>query len=213
MPLDKQISLAFPTLIGQYRVPPSEAAPINLQLKHTILQREQTTPSDPHANVGGWHSPSDLLDWSTDSVVTLRMWITDGVKHMIQQSLEYMRSMGMPRTFKGSFRITAWANVSRKNNYHRLHNHPGCSWSGVYYVQDGETNIPQYPLSGMLELIDPRPFTEMVYTPGEPYGQRITIQPRSGLMIIFPSFLYHHVNPYMGKTERISVAFNDKIIL
>jgi len=212
MPLDKQITMAFPTFIGHFQVPSAEADPINAQLKQLILEREKTTPNDPHANAGGWHSPSDLLDWPSPAIGVLQSWIVDGVNHMIRQTVEYMRSMGMPKPFQGSIRLTAWANVSRKSQFHRLHNHPGCCWSGVYYVQDGVSDFNAYPLSGVLELIDPRPFTEMVFTPGEPYGQRIPIKARPGLMIIFPSFLYHLVNPYMGETERISIAFNVKAV-
>ena len=42
----------------------------------------------------------------------------------------------------------------------------------------------------------------MVYVPGEPYGQKFSIRPESGTMIIFPGFLYHFVHPYMGAGER-----------
>ena len=61
---------------------------------------------------------------------------------------------------------------------------------------------------GLLELLDPRPFTEMVNTPGEPFGQKAIIRPRSGAMVIFPGWMYHFVNPYQGEGERISIAFN-----
>jgi hypothetical protein len=39
-------------------------------------------------------------------------------------------------------------------------------------------------------------------------GSAETIQPRPGLMIIFPSFLLHAVRPYRGPAFRISIAFN-----
>ena len=29
-----------------------------------------------------------------------------------------------------------------------------------------------------------------------------------GMMVIFPRWLYHYVNPVHGKGERISIAFN-----
>ena len=67
---------------------------------------------------------------------------------------------------------------------------------------------PDHPLSGLLELLDPRPFTEMVATPGEPFGQKAIIKPEAGAMVLFPGWLYHFVNPYFGEGERISIAFN-----
>jgi uncharacterized protein (TIGR02466 family) len=108
---------------------------------------------------------------------------------------------------RGMLGIKAWANVSRKGNYHRIHNHPASAWSGVYYVEAGGDS-PGHPLSGVLELCDPRPFTEMVATPGSPFGQRVIFRAEAGMMVLFPSWLYHFVNPFFGDGERISIAFN-----
>ncbi len=212
MPLEKQISMAFPTLIGRFTAPPQDAARVNAELQTQILEREKVVPNDPHANAGGWHSKSDFFEWQSPAVRSLKEWVGEAIQQMIRSTLDYMNSMGMRKAFQGSIRLTAWANVSRKFHFHRLHNHPGCSWSGVYYVNDGSSEADSSPLSGVLELVDPRPFTEMVFTPGEPYGQRIPIRPKAGMMVIFPSFLYHLVNPYMGTGERISVAFNAQTI-
>ncbi|TAN08894.1 MAG: hypothetical protein EPN45_08130, partial [Rhizobiaceae bacterium] len=33
-------------------------------------------------------------------------------------------------------------------------------------------------------------------------------RPKPGLMVLFPSWLFHQVRPYRGTHERISVAFN-----
>lgn len=210
MPLDKQVAFTFPTLVGRFQAAADEAVAVNAELKRLVLEAERTTPSDTHANAGGWHSRPDLFDWPAAAVATLRGWVLEAVDHMIRSTLDYMRATGMTKTFHGQVRLTGWANVSRKHNYHRLHNHPGHSWSGVYYVTDGGLPDPIHPLSGTLELIDPRPFTEMTPTPGDPYGQRIVIRPQAGLMMLFPSFLYHLVNQYAGDGERISIAFNAK---
>ena len=32
----------------------------------------------------------------------------------------------------------AWANIVRNGSHHKIHNHPDCDWSGVYYVAVGE---------------------------------------------------------------------------
>jgi uncharacterized protein (TIGR02466 family) len=149
-----------------------------------------------------------LLEWKDPAVATLRGWIIDAVQHVIGATLEQMRSGGLNRGFTGGLHIYGWGNVSRLGNYHSLHNHPASSWSGVYYVDSGEPPTAQHPYSGNIDLLDPRPFTEMVYVPGEPYGQKFSIRPESGMMIIFPGFLYHFVHPYMGAGERISIAFN-----
>jgi uncharacterized protein (TIGR02466 family) len=208
MPLDKQVAFTFPTLVGRFQAPAGEAAAVNAELKRLVLAKEQGVPNDPHANAGGWHSPSDLLDWPSPAVRTLRGWIAEALDHIVRATLEYMRTTGVNKSFHGGMHVVAWANVSRRGNFHRLHNHPGHCWSGVYYLDDGSPADPADPLSGTLELVDPRPFVEMTPTPGDPYGQRIVIRPQAGLMMVFPSFLYHLVNPYHGPGERISIAFN-----
>jgi uncharacterized protein (TIGR02466 family) len=125
----------------------------------------------------------------------------EAVGHMVAVSTE-----GKPPP-RGMVRLTVWANVARKGHYHRVHNHPSSAWSGVYFVESGGES-PGQPLSGVLELCDPRPFTEMVPTPGSPFGQRVIFRAEAGSMVVFPSWLYHFVNPFQGEGARISVAFN-----
>jgi hypothetical protein len=40
------------------------------------------------------------------------------------------------------------------------------------------------------------------------HGGKEIVLPQSGLLLIFPAWLYHYVNPYHGEGERISVAWN-----
>jgi uncharacterized protein (TIGR02466 family) len=204
--MEKQVTPAFPTLIGRFRMPDAEG--VNQVLRLLLLAKERAEPNTQHANVGGWHSRHDVLDWPDPAVATLRGWIIQGVQHMIATTFEQMRAGGLSRAFSGGLYIYGWGNISRRGNYHSLHNHPASAWSGVYYVQSGDAPTPEHPYSGNIDLLDPRPFTEMVYVPGEPYGQKFSIRPESGTMIIFPGFLYHFVHPYMGADERISIAFN-----
>ncbi|MDX2039142.1 MAG: 2OG-Fe(II) oxygenase family protein [Isosphaeraceae bacterium] len=201
------ISPVFPTLLGQFRFGPEESASVNAELEALILRRESVEPSSRLSNVGGWHSKADLLEGDAPAIGKLRAWIIESVNRMIEATYESTKAMGMHRPFQGKLQLSAWANVSRKTHYHRIHNHPGSAWSGVYYVKAGTSPADQ-PLSGVIEFLDPRGFTEMVAVPGEPYGQKIVLRAEAGTMLIFPGFLYHFVNPYMGEGERISIAFN-----
>ncbi len=206
--LKHQVSLAFATLIGRFQAEGSEE--LNRSLLKMILDRESSTPSRDYANLGGWHSAGDLLEWPVAEVGTLRGYIVDALNVMVQSTgqLPEVRGHTAPR---GSFRISAWANTSRRGNYHRMHNHPGNAWSGCYYVTGVEQaqGDPE-SLGGALEFYDPRPFTEMVDAPGSPYGQRLIIRPQPGLMVLFPSWLYHFVHPHDTESVRVSIAFNAK---
>ncbi len=202
--MQHSIALAFPTLIGRFQYPKAES--INAGLLRVVLEREAACPTVNYANVGGWHSAADLLEWPSAEIDKLRSWITEALNRMVQATAQLPEVQGRPAP-RGSFGISAWANISRRNNYHRMHNHPNSAWSGVYYV----TGIPSSStnaLAGVLELYDPRPFTEMTDVPGSPYGQRINIRPMPGMMVLFPSWLYHFVHPSESDSERVSIAFN-----
>lgn len=198
-----QITPSFPTLIGRMQV--DDPAATNEQLAAIVFEKERTSPSRDHANFGGWHSAMDLLDWPGDAIVRLRGWITDSLQRMVQASAQLPESQARHAPPRGSFHVSAWANVSRRGNYHRMHNHPSSAWSGCYYVTGTGSDDP---LAGVLEFYDPRPFTEMVEVPGSPYGQRMLIRPTPGLLVMFPSWLYHFVHPMASDTPRISIAFN-----
>src|SRR5262249_51527233 len=149
---------SYPTPVGRFKLPDAEAT--NRELRQIILAREGQHPSDNHANVGGGHSTADLLDWPRPAIATLESLVFEPATQMVAVASEGKAPRGMVR-------LTAWANVARDGNYHRVHNHPSSVWSGVYYVNSGD-DAPNQPLSGVLELCDPRPFTEMVPAPGNP---------------------------------------------
>ena len=201
--ISHQIGLAFPTLIGRFQISNTEAT--NAALFRTLLDRESRTPSNDYANLGGWHSSGDLLEWGTPEVESLRNWISEALNRMVQATGQLPEVVGRSAPPRGGFRVSAWGNISRRGNYHRMHNHPNSAWSGCYYVTGiGSTTS----MGGVLELYDPRPFTEMVEVPGSPYGQRVQVRPVPGLMVLFPSWLYHFVHPCDTDTERVSNAFN-----
>jgi hypothetical protein len=59
-----------------------------------------------------------------------------------------------------------------------------------------------------LEFLDPRAGVEAVSAPGDPYGEPFRVRPQSGLLVVFPSWLYHWVHPYAGERPRIAISFN-----
>ncbi|MCI0389468.1 MAG: 2OG-Fe(II) oxygenase family protein [Acidobacteria bacterium] len=152
------------------------------------------------SNIGGWHSRPDFLNRPEPAIAALTTWVTWAVKQMVDATAG-------PGAFKGTLSVSAWATISRAGAYHAPHSHPDSAWSGVYYVDAGTGN-PEHPLSGVLEFIDPRAGVEAVSAPGDPYGEPVRVWPESGLLVVFPSWLYHWVHPYAGQTSRIAVSYN-----
>lgn len=196
--MELDVTAAFPTYVGRTRLPDAEA--MNQGLRGLILAAESEYPSLGRSNIGGWHSRPDFLHRPDDNVAALTSWITWAVRQMI-------RATTGRDAFTGTLLISAWATVCRSGAYHAPHSHPDSAWSGVYYVDGGAENSDQ-PLSGMLEFLDPRAGAEAVSAPGDPYGEPFRVRPQSGLLVVFPSWLYHWVHPYAGETPRIAISFN-----
>ena len=189
---------AFPTAIGRWMVPDAES--MNQELQTVILAEETKYASLGRSNIGGWHSQTDFLKRPDPAVAALTNWITWAVNQM-------SAATAGPGSHTSTILVSAWATICRNGSYHAPHSHPDSAWSGVYYVDAGQIAADR-PLSGVLEFLDPRAGIEAVTAPGDPYGEPVRVRPEPGLIVIFPSWLFHWVHPYVGDTPRIAVSFN-----
>jgi uncharacterized protein (TIGR02466 family) len=182
----------------------SGADQINPGLRRLILDRERIDPGVNRSNARAWHSREDLLDWPGPEVTRLCAWISDGIRSITEFAVD---SGGQAHDVR--VKVGGWANVVRDGGYNKIHNHPDCTWSGVYYVSMGESD-PTDLNSGLIEFLDPRSGARPVGS-GDEASPKLTIRPVPGLMLMFPNWLYHYVNPFHGSGERISIAFNVRL--
>jgi uncharacterized protein (TIGR02466 family) len=193
-----EVTHAFPTVVGRWQVPDAES--MNQELQAIILAEEGKYSSLGRSNIGGWRSRTDFLNREEPAVTALTTWITWAVNQLI------VATVGQG-SIPGTVSVSAWATICRNGAYHAPHSHPDSAWSGVYYIDAG-TAAADRPLSGVLEFLDPRAGVEAVTAPGDPYGEPVRVRPEPGLIVIFPSWLFHWVHPYGGHTPRIAVSFN-----
>ena len=192
-------TLIYPTHLLSHQWEDCEE--LNKNLREMILEKEKTTKGITKSNAGGFHSDWDLLIWEDEPI--------NEFTEMIQYMIEEMVTVAEIST-KIDISITAWANVMRSGNYHITHKHPNNTWSGCYYVSSGkiDTNIEN---NGRLEFVDPRPGNNMITLDALP-SARYQISTKEGLMVMFPSYLDHFVHSFVGNGERISIAFNVRLI-
>jgi uncharacterized protein (TIGR02466 family) len=183
----------FPTTIMQRRL--DGIAMMNGRLREIVLGRMAKSPGIKASNVGGWHSDADLMEWKEPEA-----------RALCQAFLEAGRdatAAQLPPELNGDIKVSfyggCWANVNREGGYNKIHNHPGAVWSGCYYVSVGKPYAAP-DTNGWIEFQDPRP--------GNLHGRNERIKPEEGLMLLFPGWLNHFVNPFHGEGERISIAFN-----
>ena len=108
---------------------------------------------------------------------------------------------------------SAWIVSQYENEYNPAHNHTGCDISAVIYLKvpdvKGRRNLEskkgKHDNDGDISFIHSamgnRNFD--VFEKGV-----ITIQPTSGLLVMFPSYLLHTVYPFIGEGERRCLPFN-----
>ena len=102
------------------------------------------------------------------------------------------------------WRLTAWGVVLRAQGHQIAHVHPGGWVSGVYYAK-----LPAVVNSGTDQ---PAGWIEFGRPPEEFRGEAAPdvrlVKPEEGLLLLFPSYLYHRTVPYESKDERVSIAFD-----
>jgi uncharacterized protein (TIGR02466 family) len=185
----------------------ADAEPLNAELKRVILGRERQDQGVQHSNLGGWQSSWDFESWGGPPARRL----LDAARDLATR----LTSDRAGKPVRIAWKSNAWANVNRRGHGNEFHTHPGCYWSGTYYVDDGGAG-EDHTLGGEFEMQDPRGVAPAMYAPtlgfavpgGQSAGASELIRPKAGQMVLFPSWLLHAVRPYHGERERISVAFN-----
>ena len=125
-------------------------------------------------------------------------------KHLINYIPDYITGLDYKNIFKGFIIDSFWINENKKHNYNHRHMHPDSHISGVYYCK-----VPEK--SGRL-------FFEDIYSDHKNlckgnlkaplFETTHLITPEERALLLFPSWLHHHVEPSETNEPRISLSFN-----
>ena len=188
------------------------AISLNEDLKRTVLEMRGKENSETRSiRGGGWQSRKTLFASSDGPIRSLRSFIFDSYESIL------LNLYGLDSFDPQRLRTEAWANVSPIGGHHGSHIHVGgYHWSGVYYVVNRSSSEDD----GCLV------FDNKIYWKDEEgrfeYHWRVplarnglitehrekSISTREGLLVIFPTSLFHHVTEFQGEGDRISIAFN-----
>ncbi len=178
-------------------------ADLNAALKHHVYAHP-TLEYEPrrYSTRFGKHS-GDLLVEPKGPVAVLEEMIGGAVE-------DYMRALPADpaHPFLASpprqWRLKAWAVAMESQGHQVPHNHPAAWLSGVYYVQvPGVVAMAGQGEAGWIEF--GRPPAD-IHCTVEPEVR--ALQPKEGLMVLFPSYFYHRTVPFEAAEERISIAFD-----
>src|SRR5690349_21493780 len=99
-----------------------------------------------------------------------------------------------------------WVNLLKPGGHHSAHIHPHSILSGTLYVE-----VPKG--SGAIRFEDPR-LPQMMAAPvrrddaSEDLRPFVSVQPLSGSLLMWESWLRHEVLPGTAKADRLSISFN-----
>jgi len=201
--LENGVRLLWPTPLFNKKFDETEA--INKGLVRIIHEKERQDIGKKKSIIGGWHSSDDLHLWDFPEVKEILNFISTAITEITKTSAGVSDDK-----FSADMTYIAWANIIRNGGMHRMHSHPGSTWSGVYYVSSG-IDGPVDDNNGQISFLDPRGAVEMIPTPGNPFGQPLNLPPEDGRIYCFPAWLKHMVYPYQGSQERITIGFNIRV--
>lgn len=103
----------------------------------------------------------------------------------------------------GDFRVRgAWSVHLRSQGFHADHVHPNGWLSSAFYVEVPDAALDETRREGWLRFGEPGCPT----APALPAGRHV--QPRAGLLAVFPSYMWHGTVPFTSPESRITLAFD-----
>lgn len=148
------------------------------------------------SNFKGWHSQDfNLKDKYPSNFIS-------GIKKNINTSLSDMNWDLDLQTVKI---LSMWAIINKQGAWNQKHQHSNSDLSAAYYVKANDN-------CGDILFYDPRPsrvYKHPVYSSANNLNSTVnSIRPEEGMLVLFPSYLEHSVNPNLSNEERIVISFN-----
>jgi uncharacterized protein (TIGR02466 family) len=185
----------FPTPIWHFQH--ENAEKLNKILRQAISEAQNSDPQGLSiSNVLGWHSTDDLHQKSECAEFVI---MVNNALAEVTQELAWDLQQVKPTI------TNCWAIVNPKNAFNVLHQHANSILSGVYYL-----DVPED--SGNLYFHDPRHSGQMLVPPYQQITPwtlgKLIYKPISGMLVIFPSWVWHGVEVNLSEQNRISLSFN-----
>ena len=122
---------------------------------------------------------------------------------VFQNVCEYFYGIMQVKSNVEIYITESWLNKTEKGQSHHRHWHPNSVLSGIVYLDSqGESGRTKF-ITSNYDLF------EFSMNDSNLYNSKMwSVVPEAGSMLLFPSNVEHMVEPYLGDTPRITMAFN-----
>ena len=168
---------------------------VNLFLNIEKFDQTRITDKYPAGSYTSFHSKESILE--RDQLKTIKSFIETSVN-------QAHYSIGLSGDL---FFTKSWFSINRKYSFHEQHHHCPNIWSGVYYLKaEHDDATISFVNKHLIDTGWPYQANKTINTD---YNSNQTVcRVQTGMLLIFPSYLYHKVDQHMTENERINIAFN-----
>lgn len=143
---------------------------------------------------------SNRLGWNSQPVLASNVFF----RPLFLESGKVIKScLGTTALKNKKFALEGWANINDRGGFNNLHGHPGAVMSACFYL-----TVPKG--SGPLVFRTPNigALTSEFQGQGCNSEHYWTVNPAEGMLVVFPAWLDHKVEPHDNDIPRVSIAMN-----
>ena len=162
-------------------------------LKKQILQAKE----DDRGTQGGGNPGC----WRSNALYEMK-WLYGAMKDLVTEANEiYFEKDSVFKYYidkSENLDYNIWTNVNEVGSKNVIHSHKTDAWAGIYYVQAEETgNLMFYNPANLLN--------ECKFN--SPFIRNTGIQPKDGMLILWPGWIPHEVIENKSNRQRINIAW------
>ena len=170
---------------------------INTKMYNFIYSQKKTDEKGKEiSNNKGWHSQNFNLN--NENVI----FFVNSISSKIKKAMD---DMGWDHLNNKIHLSNMWSIINNTGASNTMHMHSNCFLSAAYYVKApincGEIVFYDHRQARLVR----KPKNKIINNLN---AEEIKIEPKDGLLVLFPNYLYHSVNENLSNEERVVISFN-----
>lgn len=192
----------YERLIGEQFVNPTDGFTAQVAETLSVLHKTLAAPGDQSLR-GGTQTSGSLFDRQDATIQRLKQGVTDAVQGYIDALPRDPDHPYLQRISNG-FRVSGSWSVKLKAQGHHVPHFHGQGWiSSAYYARLPDSlGSDERNTDGWIGFGRPPSIYETDHSP------RKLVKPQEGLLVLFPSYMWHGTMPFIGDQYRLTAAFD-----